>query len=94
MVLALEFSAHMNLCSPDDARRLAAHLGEVGLPARPDQIEGEKPSLETVMHHIGQDKKVSRGSLTFILSRGIGEAFVARDVPSAEVARFLESRLA
>jgi len=94
MVLALEFSARMNLCSPDDARRVAAHLTEVGLPTRVGQIEGETPGVDTLMHHIAQDKKVARGKLTFILARGIGETFVANDVPAAEVGSFLEDRLA
>ena len=38
---------------------------------------------------IAQDKKVSRGALTFILARGIGEAFVAKDVDPAQVRAFL-----
>ena len=50
-------------------------------------------SVERLMTLIAQDKKVARGSLTFILVRGIGEAFVARDVPPNEVAAFLEERL-
>jgi len=32
--------------------------------------------------------------LTFILTRGIGRAFVARDVAAAEVLAFLEEALA
>ena len=32
---------------------------------------------------------MSGGTLPFILARGIGEAFVARDVPLAEVEAFL-----
>jgi 3-dehydroquinate synthase len=93
MILALEFSARMNLCSPDDARRVAAHLAEVGLPTRIDQIEGATPGVETLMQHIAQDKKVARGKLTFILARGIGDAFVAKDVAASEVKSFLEDRL-
>ncbi|TIX69645.1 MAG: hypothetical protein E5V21_27775, partial [Mesorhizobium sp.] len=38
---------------------------------------------------ITQDKKVSRGALTFILTRGIGQAFIARDVPASEILSFL-----
>jgi 3-dehydroquinate synthase len=93
MILALEFSARMNLCSRDDAGRVAAHLAEVGLPTRIEQIEGAKPDVETLMHHIAQDKKVARGKLTFILARGIGEAFVAKEVVASEVASFLEDQL-
>ena len=45
------------------------------------------------MRHIAQDKKVAGGKLTFILARGIGETFVAKDVPASEVTSFLEDRL-
>ena len=38
-----------------------------------------------------QDKKVERGRLIFILARGIGESFVAKDVDEADVLRFLEA---
>ena len=34
--------------------------------------------------------KVKSGKLTFILTRGIGQSFVADDVPSSEVLSFLE----
>ena len=38
---------------------------------------------------IAQDKKVTRGALTFILTRGIGQSFIAKDVPASEVLSFL-----
>ena len=41
------------------------------------------------MDLIAQDKKVKRGKLTFILSRGIGQAFIAPDVDPAQVRAFL-----
>ena len=37
------------------------------------------------MKMMAQDKKVRDGKLTFILARGIGEAFIARDVPRRQV---------
>jgi 3-dehydroquinate synthase len=36
-----------------------------------------------------QDKKAEAGKLTFILARGIGQAFVAKDVDAARVREFL-----
>jgi 3-dehydroquinate synthase len=90
MVLAHRFSARMNLASPDDAERVERHLKEVGLPTRMADIEGGLPSTEVLMKHIGQDKKVKRGALTFILTRGIGRSFIADDVPPSEVFRFIE----
>ncbi|TAX36470.1 3-dehydroquinate synthase [Rhizobium leguminosarum] len=92
MVLAHEFSARMNLASPDDARRVERHLKEVGLPTRMSDIPGELPPAETLMDAIAQDKKVKRGKLTFILTRGIGQSFVADDVPASEVISFLREK--
>ncbi|MGR8926111.1 3-dehydroquinate synthase [Rhizobium leguminosarum] len=94
MVLAHEFSARMNLASPDDARRVERHLKEVGLPTRMSDIPGDLPPAETLMDAIAQDKKVKSGKLTFILTRGIGQSFVADDVPTSEVISFLREKRA
>jgi 3-dehydroquinate synthase len=83
----------MNLASPDDAGRVAAHLGEVGLPTRLADIPGDLPDAERLVELMAQDKKVSRGRFTFILTKGIGQAFIADDVPPAEVAAFLREGL-
>ncbi|MDX3978373.1 3-dehydroquinate synthase [Shinella sp.] len=93
MVLAHQFSARMNLASPDDGRRVEAHLREVGLPTTMDQIPGGLPPAERLMDAIAQDKKVKGGKLTFILTRGIGQSFVADDVPQSEVVAFLKEKL-
>ncbi|RWX70298.1 3-dehydroquinate synthase [Mesorhizobium sp. M4B.F.Ca.ET.089.01.1.1] len=89
MALAHRFSARLNLASPDDAGRVEAHLRAVGLPWRMADIPGELPDAEALLSYIAQDKKVSRGALTFILTRGVGQAFIARDVPASEVLGFL-----
>jgi 3-dehydroquinate synthetase len=54
---------------------------------------GKWPSVDTMMDLISQDKKVKRGQLTFILVRGIGQAFISRDVAAGEVAAFLVEKL-
>ncbi|MBB3966208.1 3-dehydroquinate synthase [Rhizobium metallidurans] len=92
MVLAHEFSARMNLASPDDAKRVERHLREVGLPTRMSEIPGILPPAEVLMDAIAQDKKVKGGQLTFILTRGIGQSFVANDVPASEVLSFLKEK--
>jgi 3-dehydroquinate synthase len=90
MALAHRFSARMNFASPDDAARVEAHLKAVGLPWRLADVPGGLPDAEALLSFIAQDKKVSRGALTFILTRGIGQAFIARDVPASEVLSFLK----
>ena len=93
-VLAFAFSARRGLISQEDASRVAAHFAAVDLPTRISDIPGPPIAAETLMQHIAQDKKVSRGQLTFILLNGIGSAFVAHDVPPGEVAEFLAEQLA
>ncbi len=93
MALAHRFSARLNLASPDDADRVEAHLRQVGLPWRMSDIPGDLPDAERLLGYIGQDKKVSRGALTFILTHGIGKSFVAKDVPSSAVLSFLGDNL-
>ena len=94
MAQAFRFSAAQGLCASADAARVEAHLKAVGLPARIKDIPGELPGTEGLMDLIGQDKKVSRGALTFILARGIGQSFIARDVEPAAVRAFLEGERA
>ncbi len=93
MVLAHQFSARLGLISEDIAARVEAHLKAVGLPVSMKEIAG-LPSAEVLMSYIAQDKKVSRGSLTFILTRGLGQSFIAKDVNAADVEAFLQEKLA
>lgn len=92
IVMAHEFSARLNHASPDDARRVGAHFQAVGLPTRMSDIDGALPPPDILMQHIAQDKKVKRGKLTFILTRGIGQSFIADDVPQSEVLGFLKDK--
>jgi len=93
MVLAHKFSNRLNHCSADDVARVEAHLNAVGLPTSIAEIPGDMPTVETLMKFIAQDKKVSRGSLTFILTKGIGKSYIADNVPPSEVESFLKEQL-
>lgn len=89
MALAHGFSARLGLAPSQDTGRIIAHLKSAGLPTTLDEIPGTLGSTETLMAAIAQDKKVSRGALTFILTRGIGKAFIEKNVDGAAVAGFL-----
>jgi len=92
MVLAHQFSARLGLISDDIAIRVENHLKAVGLPVSLKDVAG-LPSAEVLMSYIAQDKKVSRGALTFILTRGLGQSFIAKDVAPADVLAFLQEKL-
>jgi 3-dehydroquinate synthase len=89
MVLAFDFSARKGLTAAAEAERARAHLAAAGLPTHIKDIAGGVPGVDELMDLIAQDKKVKRGKLTFILVRGIGQAFIANDVDAAEVRAFL-----
>jgi 3-dehydroquinate synthase len=93
IALAFEFSARRGLLPSSDAVRVKRHLAAVGLPTQVSDVAGSAPSVDRLMELIAQDKKVKRGALTFILTRGIGGAFITPDVDAAEVRAFLVEKL-
>lgn len=93
MVLAHRFSERLGLCPAADTQRVIAHLERAGLPTDLSMVRARITDTDQLMRFIAQDKKVSRGALTFILTHGIGKAHVARDVPAAQVEAFLSDML-
>ncbi|EJF79201.1 3-dehydroquinate synthase [Candidatus Bartonella washoeensis] len=94
MILAHQFSTQLNLTSPTLTQRVEAHLKAMGLPTQLKDIPGKLPDAEALMTLITQDKKVSQNNLTFILTRGLGQSFIAKNVPSDIVLTFLKQKLA
>jgi 3-dehydroquinate synthase len=93
IVCAFEFSTRLGLLPTNDAGRVAHHLAAVGLPTRLSDVPALRTTADALMKLIAQDKKVQRGKLNFILVRGIGQAFVARDIDPAQVREFLAEKL-
>ena len=90
MVLAHGFSAKLGLAPSQDTGRIAAHLKRAGLPTTLQDIPGGLPGTDYLMDAIAQDKKVVRGALTFILTHGIGQAFIEKNVDPQAVRTYLE----
>ncbi|MDP4891427.1 3-dehydroquinate synthase [Cypionkella sp.] len=91
--LAFELSQRLGLCSQEAPSRVRAHLRAMGMKVDMADIQGDLPDAEALLALMGQDKKVVDGKLRFILARGIGEAFVASDVPSDVVLGVLRDAL-
>jgi 3-dehydroquinate synthase len=92
--LAFELSMRLGLCAQEVPSRVRAHLRAMGMKTDLGDIAGDLPDAAALQALMGQDKKVIDGRLRFILARGIGEAFVAEDVPGDQVLRLLEDALA
>lgn len=91
-VLAFEFSEQQGLVGGNSVARVRAHLADAGLPTRISEVQGGVPDVDRLMELIAQDKKVKRGKLTFILVRGVGQAFVANDVDPGAIRAFLADK--
>ena len=86
MAMAFDLSARLGLSPAADAARVRAHLTDVGLPVRLRSIGGDNTRVwnaERLIGHMRGDKKAEGGKLAFVLARGIGRAFVSRDVDEA-----------
>jgi 3-dehydroquinate synthase len=92
--LAFELSARLGLCPQEDPSRLRAHLRQMKMKTDLSDIEGELPDADGLIALMAQDKKVADGKLTFILARGIGQAFITSDVPREMLRAVLGDALA
>lgn len=91
MAQAFRFSEEIGLASTGVADMVERHMVRVGLPTRVADIPGPgRPSAAELIRLMGQDKKVRQGRLTFILVRGIGDAFITREVEMERLAAFME----
>ena len=89
IVAAFELSARMGICAKADAERVRAHLEACELPTSFPTHPGAGWNIDTLLAHMGRDKKVQAGRLTFILAKGIGDTIVTNEVPEDDVARLL-----
>ena len=93
--LAFLLSAELGLAAEDGVARVERHFSGLGLPTSIADIAGEpRPDVDTLLGLMGQDKKVADGRMALILVRGIGEAFVSRNVPNDALRSFLARQAA
>ncbi|WP_041794718.1 3-dehydroquinate synthase [Pararhodospirillum photometricum] len=86
MVLALDLSVRLGLCPAEDVLRLTRHLEDVGLAVDPRAVPSAPVwDVDRLLEHMGHDKKVADGRITFVLARGIGRAFLEREVDPQRV---------
>ena len=90
IVLAHRLSAALGHCSEDDAARVAAHFRAVGLPGEADALPAIHWSPPALIERMRHDKKVRDGRMTFVLTRGIGRAFLSQDVPPEALGGILD----
>lgn len=89
LCLAFQYSTHHGLCPPADTQRVCAHLHAVGLPTRLRDVT-QTPGADLVAL-MQQDKKIRGGRLPFLLVRGIGQAYLCKDVDLRDMTIFMDT---
>ncbi len=90
IVLAADLSARLGRISAADAARVAELVAASGCPSEIAPL-GKLPA-ERLIAHMGHDKKVEGGRITFILLDAIGRAITTRDVGSDDLYAVLRAR--
>lgn len=93
MVMAFDLSVQRGHCPPEDADRLRRHLAAVGLPTGFADLSPRHWDAARLMEHMSRDKKVHKGNINFILARGIGDAYIEKDVGNDEVMALLTNAI-
>ncbi len=92
MVLAARYSARRGDMDSSDAERAARAIAAAGLPCEIADL-GLDCNGGQLVNHMRHDKKAEGASLPFLLMRGIGAAYLARDVELRDVEVFLDQQL-
>ena len=92
MVLAARYSARKGLMPRASADHVAAHIGDVGLPASLAKL-GLDCDGKALVGHMLHDKKMDAGTLPFLLMKGIGQTYLDKTVSLEDVAAFLDAEL-
>ncbi len=93
MVLAARYSARRGELSAADAERAASAIASADMRSEITEL-GLTCDGQKLVEHMRHDKKMESDTLPFLLMKGIGEAYLARDVALDDVAAFLDEQLA
>jgi 3-dehydroquinate synthase len=90
LVMAHKLSERLGLSSESDSQKVIDHLQALRLPV----TSPIQTNAESLMAHMKSDKKVRNGKLTFVVTKGIGQAFLKDDVDMNDVDAVLQEALA
>jgi 3-dehydroquinate synthase len=98
MMAALNLSKITGTCNGQEVDRVSSHLKSVGLPVNLSFSDKfSRWNVDTLVKHIGHDKKVLDGKIRFILLKEIGNSYITSEVDpnnvSAVISQSLKGRL-
>lgn len=93
MVMAFELSCRLGLCPQKDTDRVRSHLRAMNLPTDLADVHGQRWSADELVRLMGHDKKMKSGRVNFVLTRGIGAAFISVDDVIDQVREMIDAAL-
>lgn len=91
MMLAFEYSEFVGLCPKSEVEQLSDHLKKMGLPTAHNEFKSlSNLSADQMLELMRKDKKTKNGRLRLILTKGIGQSFIAEDVYEDHLREFLK----
>lgn len=93
MIMAHQVSHSLGLLSTGDLNKVLSAFETLNLPMHVRDFNFTDLTPKEMLRHMGQDKKNVDERVTLILSKGIGKAFLTRDVNPQELLKMLGSVL-
>ena len=90
LVCAHRLSCDLGFAAEQDLARLVRHLLTLDMPVDLTRFDTGQFSLPMLLKAMAKDKKAQKGHLRFILTRGIGKAFISEGVDQKAVEKVLE----
>ncbi len=91
MLMAMRLSFALGYSSLKDYYLLESHINKFHLPVRLKQLSKKKKWLsKNLLANMQSDKKNFKGSIQFILCKGIGKAFIKKDIRSRTIKTIIE----
>jgi 3-dehydroquinate synthase len=91
---AFQLSSKLGLCKKQETIRVEKHFSQIGLRNSLTGLVDKSWTVERLIAHMLKDKKSEAGKITFILARGIGKSFVAKEVAMDALKAILAEALA
>lgn len=89
IVQAFEFSEQEGLCIPGESIKIRQHFENLGINTYLTNID--QPFIaQNLLDAMYSDKKSTNGKLNLVLATEIGKSYIAKDVSSDRILKFLE----
>jgi shikimate kinase/3-dehydroquinate synthase len=91
LLMAMKLSYNLGYAKKNDFNLLESHLKSSKLPIKLKDLSNKKKWLsKNILEKMQTDKKAYKGNIRFILCKGIGAAFIKKNIDKAIVKKTIE----